>query len=458
MRQQTSDNPVYWSSSTVFVLAAAGAAIGLGNVWRLPYLAGEYGGGAFLLVYLLALLFMGLPLLMAELLLGRGARGDLVSMLRAWVRESYLHRSWSAAGYFALAGAALVLSYYSVIAGWSMAYLLRSAAGLLEGLDVQGRRDMFLSLVGDPERGLGWHTIFMVMATLCVAQGVRRGLEPVARWLVVIALLCLAALVAIAARDGIDPALVYLLKPDFAALGWRGVIEAFHQAFFSLSLGVGVMLAFGAYLHEGTSLLRVGAAVVLLDMVFAVAAGFAVMALLISTGQTPVAGLKLVFEAMPAAATAAGEWVSTLFFFMLLLVTLTSAVGLMEPVVVWTKARFGISRVSAATAAGAVIWLLGLGTLLSFNLMATATLFEKTVFDWLSLLSSRVLLPAVGLMICLLAGRFLNPVDLREAWSGSNGDRVFAVWHWILRYPARIGLIAVLLYSVGVVAFVENLW
>lgn len=455
MQQEASDSPAHWSSPTVFVLAAAGAAIGLGNVWRLPYLAGEYGGGAFLLVYLLAMVVMGLPLLVAELLLGRGARGDLVSMLGTWVRENRLHRSWSLVGYLALAGAALVLSYYSVIAGWSTAYLLRSAAGNLQGLDAAGLRETFLGLVGDPERGLAWHTLFMVAATICVARGVRRGLEPVARWLLSGALIALAVLVVVAVGRGTDTVLIQLFRPDFAALGWRGVIEALHQAFFSLSLGVGVMLAFGAYLHEGTSLLRVGTAVMALDLAFTLVAGFAVMVLLVSADLAPAAGMQLVFEAMPAAT---GGWVSTLFFFMLLLVTLTSAVGLMEPVVVWVAARFGVSRVAAATATGLSIWFLGLGTLLSFNLMATFTLFDKTVFDWLSLLSSRVLLPAAGLLLCLLAGRFLNPARLRDAWATGDGGRSFAVWHWTLRYPARVGLILVLLYSVGVVAFVENLW
>jgi NSS family neurotransmitter:Na+ symporter len=221
------------------------------------------------------------------------------------------------------------------------------------------------------------------------------------------------------------------------------------------------MLAFGAYLHEDTSLLRVGAAVVFLDILFALAAGFMVVALLAPVGQAPVSGLKLVFEAVPAAATAtatAGGWFSTLFFFMLLLVALTSAVGLMEPVVVWVMARFEASRVAAATAVGAVIWFLGLGTLLSFNLMADFTLLEGTVFDWLSLLSSRLLLPAVGLLLCLFAGRFLHPDRLRAAWSDDDGARAFAVWRWMLRYPARIGLILVLLYSVDVFSFLENLW
>ena len=451
--------PDRWSSPTLFVLAAAGAAIGLGNVWRLPYLAGEYGGGAFVLVYMLALVFMGLPLLIAQLLLGRGVRAELPTMLGRWAVASGLHRAWRVVGHLALLGAALVLSYYSVIAGWSMAYLLRSIAGGLEGARPEALRETFLDLVSDPEKGLGWHTIFMVASTVIVAHGVRRGLEPAARWLLSGALLSAAALALIAAGPGRDAALAHLLEPDFAALGWRGVVEALHQAFFSLSLGLGVMLAFGAYLREETSLVRVGGAVMLLDMGFALVAGFAVMALLSAAGQAPASGLKLVFEAVPAAAAAvAGGWLSTLFFFMLLLVTLTSAVALMEPVVAWVMARFAVTRVAAATGTGIVIWFLGLGTLLSFNLMADLTLYDRTVFDWLSQLSSRLLLPLVGLLLCVFAGRFLSPGALRDVWSAGDGARAFRLWHWVLRYPARIGLILVLLYSVGIFAFMETLW
>lgn len=459
MQQDSAEQSVHWSSSGVFVLATAGATIGLGNVWRLPYLAGEYGGGAFVLIYVLALVVMALPLLVAQLLLARGVRADLVTMLRHWARTSGLHRAWAVTGHLALLGAVLVLSYYSVIAGWSMAYLMRALAGGLEGVAGEGLREMFLGLVGDPERGLAWHTIFMVISTVLVAHGVRGGLEPVARWLVTAALVAVVALALVASGRGQDAALTHLFQPDFGALGWRGIVEALHQAFFSLSLGVGVILAFGAYLREDASLLRSGGAVVALDIGFALTAGFAVMALLVATGQAPATGLKLVFEALPAATSGVGGTsLSTLFFFMLVLVSLTSAVALMEPVVVWVMRRFEASRVGAATGVGMVVWLLGLGTLLSFNLLSRTTLLGRTIFDWSSQLSSRLLLPVVGLLICLFVGRFLHPARLRTLWQVGDRPRGFDVWYWLLRYPARIGLILVLLYSVGIFAFLEGLW
>lgn len=444
----------YWSSPGAFVLAAAGAVIGLGNVWRLPVLAGDYGGGAFLIVYLAALLLMALPLLVAELMLGRGARTDVVAMIGRWAEGSQVHRAWKGIGYLALIGAAAVLSYYSVIAGWSMAYLLRSAAGALSGLDAGALRANFLALVGDPEKGLGWHTMFVVAVTLCVAHGLRDGIEPVMRWVMVGAFVALGGLVLAASLVGDAGAALSMLRFDFFALGWRGVMAALHQAFFSLSLGVGVMLAFGAYLPPGSSLVRVSLAVIGLDLLFALGAGFVVVSLLAADGLAPAAGLQLIFQVLPGVAVG-GAWVTALFFFMLVLVAFTSALALLEPLVVWLMRRLHLRRVPAATAAGLVIWFLGLGTLLSFNLLAGATLLGRTVFDWLALLSSRILLPAVGLLLCVYVGRFLSPERLAEAW----GEKpLFALWRWLLRYPARIGLVLVLLHALGLSAFVDWLW
>jgi len=452
------DRRILWSSPTAFIIAAAAAAIGLSNIWRLPYLAGEYGGGAFLLVYVLALVVMGLPMLLAELLIGRRMRTDVVRMIRGWSEESALHWLWRLTGYFALAAAIMVLSYYSVIAGWGLAYMLRAAAGTLSASE-SDLRQVFLALVRDPERGLGWHTMFMVAATICAAHGVRRGLEPVTRWLLSAAFVCLAVLITIAGVNGqLGGAVSQLVAADFGALGWRGVLEALHQAFFTLSLGVGVMLALSVYLDDSTRLLPVASAVVGLDLAFALGAGVAVTAPLLAAESTAAPGLALLFEVYPSAALGAGgEWAVMLFFVMLVLVALTSAVALMEPVIVWAMARFGVSRVYASTATGLTIWFLGLGTLLSFNLMADVTVLGRTFFEWLSMLSARVLVPLVGLLICLWIGRFLPPPAVREAW-GAHAPGAYELWRWCMRYPARIGLILVGLYSIGAVGALDSIW
>lgn len=426
----------------------------------MPALAGEYGGGAFLLVYAVAMFAMCLPVLLAQLLLGRGVRGDIVCSIRGWAESSGQHRAWTVIAYLSLAGGVMVLSYYSVIAGWSTGYLLRSASGALDKLSDDSLRQNFLALVGDPEKGLGWHTIFMVVAVICVSHGVHRGIERTTQVALTVSVVSLLLMLWLVNRqDHLAQAVVYLLQPDFSALGWRGVVEALHQAFFSLSLGVGVMIAFGSYLRAETSLLRVSLAVVVLNLLFTLFIGLIVSAVILGAGMQPVPGLRLIFETFPAAASVNGDsWVVTLFFLVLLLVTLSTAVGLMEPIVVWLMARFRMKRIFATTSTGLIIWFLGLGTLLSFNLLANVTLLDRTVFDWLSLLSSRFVLPLVGLLICVFVGRYLPSQSLVAAWAPQGRSAGFGVWRAALRYPARIGLIAVLLYSAGVLDLLDRIW
>lgn len=448
-----------WSSPAAFVLAASAVVIGLGNVMRMPYLLTEYGGSAFLLVYLLALAMMGLPLFVGELILGRGQRSDLVSMLTNWATQAGLSRLWGWCGYAALIGAAMVLSYYSVIAGWSLAYVPRAASGALSALGDAGMREQFLALVSDPEKGLGWHTMFMVAATICTSYGLRRGIEPITRRLLVVMVLALLALVFLAATlEGATQALTVLFVPDFSELGWQGVIKALHQAFFTLTLGTGVFMAFGAYLRNKVELWQVGLAVVVLDTLFALAGAFVVIAILGTADVALTDGLLLIFQSMPTALMqVTGHWFTTLFFLLVLLVALTSALGLMEPVIVWLQSRFGLTRHYAATTAGLLIWFIGLGTLLSFNIWSDITLLGRTFFEWLSLLSTRIVLPLFGALICVLIGRFLPPYLIAREWRHSLGA-IFIAWRWLLRYPARIGLILVVLYAVGVFAFIKDFW
>jgi len=453
-------NAVYWSSPRACLIVASAAAIGLGNVWRLPGIAEAYGGAAFLIVYALALLLMGIPVLVAELVLGRRVRGSVVSSIGRWVSASGQNRLWKAMGYMALAGSAIVLSYYSVIAGWSVAYTIRAGAGVLEGLERSGLREQFINLAGDAEKGLGWHAIFLCCTTFVVAMGVREGLEPAGKVLLTGAFVIVGLLLAAAAADGDLPgAVAHFTRVDFAALGWRGAIEAIYQAFFSLSLGFGVMVAFGAYLQRETSLFGMAMGITVVDTLFTVLVGTAMTALLLA-GDFPLnSGLQLVFEVLPTALNdSLGGWASTLFFLMLILITLSTAVALMELMVVWVIERWGLSRLAAAMVCAVSVWGLGLGTLLSFNLLADWTWLGRTMFDWLALVSGRVILPLVGLLICVFMGRFLPAEAIIGGWIGSTDDLRFRVWRFLLRYPARIGLILVILNSVGVFEFADWLW
>lgn len=451
----------YWSSQPAFVLVAAGATIGLGNIFSLPFLLGQYGGGAFLLVYVLALFFVALPLLMAELLIGRRGRANLITTMRVLGDEAQVHWHgvWMALAWLGLLGAGLVLSYFSVIAGWSMAFTIRAAAGMLSDKNPEAMREILLALVGDPERSLTWHTMFMITATIFVAHG-RAGLERVTRYLVPLAFISLLALIVSAGFAGdLWAGLRVMLTPDFSRLGWEGALEALQQAFFSLALGMGVMVTLGLYLPERVSLPNVGGAIILVDLAFALMSGLAVFGFIFATGEVPTHGVGLVFQQLPLViGEHPGSQYMLIFLYLSLFVaTLTAALGLMEPTVVWLMERNQLSRSMASTMTGVTIWLLGLGTLLSFNAWEGLTFFGKTIYQWIELLTGHILLPLVGVAICVFVSRAMHVEVLREAWGGGNRWS-FDVWRFCLRYPARIGLILVLLYSMGLFKLIEHLW
>lgn len=456
---ERSSNYGYWTSSTAFVMVVLGAAIGLGNVWRLPWLAVEYGGGAFFLVYVIALCFMGLPLLMAEWLVGRRMRANVVTGAKQIAREAEARAVWRWIGLPALLGAVLVLSYYSPIAGWSLAYLVRSAGGVLNGIDAGEAKGIFLYLVGDPERAVAWHTMFMVTVTIFIAHG-RAGVERVARYLVPMLFVVLAILfIHAASTASILDAIPLLLFPDFSRLGWEGVILAVHQAFFTFSLGMGVMMALGSYLPERTSLFRVGMSVLALDLLFSLVAGITVYAYLLGSGLPSVAGVPLIFEYLPLAMgeLTFANLAQICLYLMLLLAALTSAVAIMEPLVVWVMERMDITRVFASTSACLLVWFLGLGTLLSFNTLADMTLYGRNFFGWVNWLSANLILPLSALLLCIFLGRIMPPEMLREAWGG-GGSRSLALWSWCMRYPARISLIFLVLYAMGVIDAAIDFW
>ena len=249
-----------------------------------------------------------------------------------------------------------------------------------------------------------------------------------------------------------------MLLPNFSALGWRGLIEAMVQAFFSLSLGVGVMLAYGVMLPERTGFVGIAARVILLDTLFALFAGMGVYAFVFAVTDTPTFGVRLMFETMPMAVSQQmGSAGLVVFYLGIVLVAMTSAVALMEPVVQWIMERYRISRVFASTSTGLLIWFIGLGTLCSFNVFQDLTLWGYDFYEWLAIITGRILLPLVGLLLCVFVGRLLPHKILRKAWADSAPE-FYAPWYWCMRYPARMGLIVVLLYATGVLDALVGLW
>ncbi len=449
----------YWSSHRGFLFAAAGAAMGIGNIARLPYLAGENGGLLFLLAYFLFLAIVSWPLLVAEWMIGRWTREDLILGLGRLTETARVQRGWVLIGTLSLLAAVLILSYYSVIAGWSVAYAFRAAGGGLRELDAAGVQRVFFTLAQDPERSLAWHTIFMVVVCLVVAAGVRQGIERAANYLVPAAFVFTFAVAIYAyTRGDSQAALHHMLSPDWSRFGWRGAIEALHQAFFTMALGLGAMVAYGSYLPADAPVLRMAAAVVVFDTVFSLMAGGALYALIFAAGLDPAPGITLLFQVFPLALSqGVNEGAATAIYLVMFMITLAAAAALMEPAVRYLVERLRVTRVSAAISCGILIWFLGLGTLLSFNIMQSVEIFGLNFFDSLQWLTGRVLLPLVGLLLCVFVSRILPDELLGEMW-GTSAPRALQVWKWMLRFPARIALIVLLVYCIGLLDFMVELW
>jgi NSS family neurotransmitter:Na+ symporter len=450
----------YWSSTRAFIWVAGGAVMGIGGVARLPFLAAEYGGSAFWLVYFAALALLSWPLVAAELMVGRWTREDVVSGFAVLTRAAVAPSVWRHLGVLALASAALILSYYSVIAGWYMAYTLRSAGGLLNGIDSEHIQTLFYALAQDPERSLAWHTVFMATTCLIVAHGARDGIERAASYLAPASLI-FASLVFIGTSldERAPDALGRLFAFRLDALGWRGVLEALYQAFYTLGLGLGVMIAYASYLPSQTAVPRVAAVVIGVDAVFSMLMGSAIFILLDQPGVEPSQTVAQIFLQLPQVLgpDLGGHVLALLIYVTLLMVTLLSTIALLEPPTRYVMERFRVPRVFAAVYGALVIWFVGLGTLLSFNVIAEWRLFGQNLFEILQWLTSRLLVPASVFLICTYIVRVL-PADVARAGWGERDRALFRPWYQLLRYPVRLSLIAVLLVSTGVVDWLVSLW
>lgn len=445
-----------WSSRLMFILAATGSAVGLGNIWKFPYITGEYGGGAFVLMYLLCVAVIGLPILIAEILIGRRGGKSPIGSMAAAAAEAGRSRAWAGVGWLGVVSAFLILSFYSVVAGWALTYIGYAASGRFsaaatapEGVG-EAIGALFSSLLADPGTLILWHTVFMAVTIFIVARGVRRGLEGAVRILMPGLFVLLLGLVAYAALSSgaFGQALEFLFRPQFERLSGQAVLVAMGHAFFSLSLGLGAMMAYGSYLPAHVSIGRAAIAIALLDTGVALLAGLAIFPLVFANELAPGAGPGLIFVSLPVAFAQmpGGTVVGLLFFVFLFIAALTSAISLLEPPVEYVAERWGSSRPWVALGLGGAIWLLGIASALAFNAWSGFTLFGKNVFDLLDFTTTNIMLPLGGLLIALFAGWKLSGVAAREGLALPAGG-AFALWQFAVRYLAPLGVALVLVFG-----------
>lgn len=436
-----------WSSRLAFIIAATGAAVGLGNVWRFPYMAGEHGGSAFVLVYLLCVILIGLPILIAEILIGRRGRRNPVDSLSVLAQESDRSKHWGFLGWWGAVALLLVLSFYSVVAGWSIAYLAQSFAGKFHHMDPTQIRQVWQQFLASPWQLLGWHTLFMVLTIGVIVRGVQKGLERATKIMMPALYVILLVLVGYAATTGdFAKAYHYLFDFKLSAVTPKVVIVAMGHAFFTLALGAGAMLTYGAYVPQKVNIPITVLIVAALDVLVAILSGLAIFPIVFAHHLPPGEGPGLMFVTLPISFShlAGGSLIGGLFFLLLLFAAWTASINLAEPLVIILMNRLKLSRRSAALMVGSLAWFFGIGSVLSFNTWQHIKLFNHfSIFDIATGVPMDILLPLGGLGFAIFAGW----VMLKPATQAELPAMIYPLWRFLIRYVAPIGILIIFLSS-----------
>ncbi|GAB6141291.1 sodium-dependent transporter [Methylosoma difficile] len=441
-----------WSSRTAFILAATGSAVGLGNIWKFPYITGENGGGAFVIVYLLCVALVGIPVMMAETMFGRRSRENPINTMQILTKEAAADEHWHYLGWMGVIAGMLILSYYSVIAGWACAYVVKSFTGSFFDINATGAKSLFVNFIASPGELMFWHTFFMFATLLIVARGISKGFEQSIRFLIPSLFVMLILLVGYAmSTDSYFKGLHFLFNFDFSKLTGNSVLIALGQAFFSLGIGMGAVMVYGAYLPKNVSILETTAIIAVADTVVALLAGIAIFPIVFSSGLPLDSGPGLIFESLPIAfGNMPGGWLfGTLFFIMLVFAALSSSIALIEPAVSWLVENKNMARNQACFYAGAATWVLGFGSVFSFNIGSDVTLFGKTFYDLLDYLTANLMLPIGGFCIAIFAGWMMLQKHSEQELAMGNPLH-YQAWRVLIRYIAPAAIFFVFLHVVGV--------
>ena len=442
----------FWSSRLAFILAVTGSAVGLGNIWKFPYIAGTYGGGAFVLMYLVFVFAIGLPTMMAEILIGRRGRRNPITTMQIVGEEEGGSRAWGLVGMMGVIAGIMILSYYSVVAGWALAYVPKAWAGAFNGATQTEVDAIFGGHVGDWKPMLGFHTLFMLMTVVVVARGVQRGLEQAVRILMPALIIMLLILLVYAIKSGdFGAAVNYMFSPKLDEMSLEGALVALGHALFTLSVGMGAVMAYGAYLPEDSNIGTTSIMVVLADTGIALLAGLVIFSIVFANGLSPGEGPGLIFQTLPLAfgSMKGGVVFGTMFFVLLSFAAWTSAIGLIEPAVAWVNERFGVTRWLATSLLGFLIWAIGLLSAFSFNILSHITTPFGTLFDMMDYVTSNIMLPLGAFLIVVFAGWAMCRNSTSDELKMGTGLR-FSLWRLAARFIAPVAIIVVFLTKLGV--------
>lgn len=427
-----------WSGTLGFVLAAMGSAVGLGNIWRFSYITGQYGGAAFVLVYLGCVLAVGIPIMLAELVIGRRTQRNPVGAFRTLRPRS----PWIATGWLGVVSSFVILSYYSVVGGWVLHYIVLSLTDSFAGRSPEHIGGLFAALADSPFRQIFWHALFMLITTAIVARGVYGGLEWGNKIMMPLLFLLLCFLLVNSLRtEGAREGLDFLLRPRWQDLSAKGALVALGQAFFSLSVGMGTMITYGSYLSRKTNLVRSTVYVAASDTGIAILAGFVIFPLVFTFQLEPGSGPGLIFRTLPIAfgLLPTGQVVAVLFFLLLTFAALSSSISLLEVVAAYFIDEKGWSRTQASWGLGGIIFLCGIPSAMGEKFLGL-----------MDALATNYLLPLGGLLIALFTGWVLSSRERREElMSGEIRPIVYLGWIFLLRFITPVAVAIILLRPLG---------
>ena len=440
-----------WVSRWTFIMAATGSAVGLGNMWKFPYVAGSNGGGAFVLVYLGCILLIGVPVMMSEVLIGRHGRQSPINSMREAVVDSNANRKWRYVGGIGVLAGLLILSFYAVIAGWALDYILLMSSGELQGVNGTAAAAAFDNLLTNPSRLIFWQTIFLLLCMGVVVGGVKKGLGLAVEILMPLLFVMLMVLLGFSFFKGnFEAAFNFLFSFNLDALTWRGVLEAMGQAFFTLSIGMGAIMAYGAYMPQDANIGKTVLIVAFFDSAVAVISGLIIFSIVFATpGIEPSAGPGLMFISLPVAfgSIPGGLLIGAVFFILVSIAAWSSAISLLEPCVAWLIELKNISRVKANLVIILLTWFLGLGSVLSFNIWSDYTLLGFNYFDFLDFLTANIMLPISGFLITIFVAHAINS-EIVEFEMRGTPSKTLRLWEMAIRYIAPFSIL--LVFSMGV--------
>jgi len=443
----------HWTNRWTFILATAGSAIGLGNIWKFPYMTGVNGGSAFVLVFLVCIAVVGIPLMMCEIMLGRRAQCNPIDGMQQLAREAGRSSTWKWVGIMGLFAGLLILAFYSVIAGWILHYIVEAAGGMFKGIDGAGAAARFSAFLASPIELLFWHTLFIIMTMCVVARGVNAGLEQANKILMPSLFAILLILLGYSMSVGdFHRAAQFMFTPDFSKVTPAAVLSALGHAFFSLSLGMGTVMVYGSYLQRHVSIARTTFYIAIADTMVGLLVGLAIFALVFANGLEPAAGPGLIFQTLPIAfgRMPGGTIMGVLFFVLVAFAAWTSAISLVEPAVAWITENTSLNRNQAALMIALFDWLLGIAVLLSFNIWQDVhLLFGLGIFDTLDKLTTNIMLPLGGLSMAIFAGWVMKTLHVKDELDIAN--QAYANWRFTIRYITPLAIIAIFLYLFGLI-------